>query len=62
MGKASNLKAFQKAWDRQQLPVFHVIYADQSNNIFYSYNARVGQKLSLEKYLAHFVLCINFFG
>ena len=44
MGRARNLKEFLKAWDRQQLPVFHVVYADRFNNIFYNYNAKVGDK------------------
>ena len=44
MGRARNLTEFQSAWDKQQLPLFHVIYADRDDNLFYSYNAKVGDK------------------
>ena len=49
MGRARNLNAFQQAWDKQQLPLFHLIYADKSNNIFYNYNAKVGDKSHLKE-------------
>lgn len=44
MGQAQNLDDFQDALSFQQLPCFHILYADCSGNIFYRYNAIVGRK------------------
>ena len=44
MGLASDLNQFRGVVDRQQLSSFHVLYADSAGNIWYQYNARVGQK------------------
>jgi hypothetical protein len=44
MGRAQNLQAFQAAWALQQVPCFHVVYADKQGNIFYLYNSLVGNK------------------
>ncbi len=42
MARARNLDAFQAALGMQQLPCFHVVYADQPGNLFYLYNAVTG--------------------
>lgn len=42
MGAATTLEAFQNAMYAQQLPCFHVVYADQAGNLFYLYNAISG--------------------
>ena len=39
MGKATNLSMFEKAWQRLQIPMFNVLYADRQGEIFYLYNA-----------------------
>ncbi|MEB3310843.1 MAG: acylase [Snowella sp.] len=39
MGQAKNLSAFEKAWQKLQIPLFNVLYADQQGEIFYLYNA-----------------------
>ncbi len=44
MGRARSLVEFQSALALQQLPAFHVVYADRLGNIFYLYNAKVGAK------------------
>jgi acyl-homoserine lactone acylase PvdQ len=44
MGRARDLSTFQAAWGQQQIPCFHLIYADRAGNLFYHYNARVGDK------------------
>ncbi len=44
MGRARNLQGFQAALALQQLPCFHVVYADRYGSIFYLYNAIVGEK------------------
>ncbi len=44
MGRATDLGAFREALALQQLPCFHVLYADRAGNIFYLYNAKVGRK------------------
>ena len=44
MGRAKNLQAFQDAIAMQQLPCFHIIYADADGNIFYRYNVKTGDK------------------
>ncbi|HIA48781.1 MAG TPA: penicillin acylase family protein [Candidatus Hydrogenedentes bacterium] len=48
MGRAQDLERFQKVWNRQQLPLFHAVYTDRSGNLFYSYNAKVGDKSYLQ--------------
>ncbi|NIA12641.1 MAG: hypothetical protein GWP08_01080 [Nitrospiraceae bacterium] len=44
MARARNLGAFKAALGMRQIPCFHVLYADQQGNIFYLYNALVGDK------------------
>ncbi len=44
MGCAKNLATFQAALRMQQLPCFHVLYADREGNLFYLYNARTGTR------------------
>ncbi|MBP8132261.1 MAG: penicillin acylase family protein [Candidatus Hydrogenedentes bacterium] len=44
MGRARDLGAFQAALMLQQLPCFHVLYADQAGNLFYTYNAKTGTR------------------
>ncbi|MBI4556634.1 MAG: penicillin acylase family protein [Candidatus Hydrogenedentes bacterium] len=44
MARARTLQAFQGALVAQQLPCFHIVYADREGNIFYLYNAKVGMK------------------
>jgi len=44
MGRSMSLTEFQDALLMNQLPCFHVIYADKWGNIFYQYAAKVGQK------------------
>ncbi len=44
MGRAANLGAFQDALRMQQLPCFHVTYADRDGNIFYLYNTKAGAR------------------
>ncbi len=44
MARAPNLDAFQAALAMQQLPCFHVVYADRDGNIFYLYNVKTGNK------------------
>lgn len=44
MGRSSDLTSFQAAWGQQQLPCFHLVYADRQGNLFYHYNAKVGDK------------------
>jgi len=39
MGKATNLSSFEKAWQKLQVPMFNVLYADKQGEIFYLYNA-----------------------
>ncbi|MHC5035149.1 MAG: penicillin acylase family protein, partial [Planctomycetota bacterium] len=47
MGRARDLAGFQTALAMGQLPCFHVVYADRDGNIFYLYNAKVGEKASM---------------
>lgn len=47
MALARDAEQFQATWHRQELPVFHVLYADKAGNLFYSYNAKVGNKSGL---------------
>lgn len=42
MARAQDLSAFQGALAGQQIPCFHVVYADQAGNVFYLYNATTG--------------------
>lgn len=44
MGQARSLPEFQQALSQQQLPCFQVVYGDKAGNIFYAYNARLGNK------------------
>lgn len=44
MARADNLDAFKLALAMQQLPCFHVLYADRAGNIMYVYNAKVVHK------------------
>ncbi|HOD50725.1 MAG TPA: penicillin acylase family protein [Candidatus Hydrogenedentes bacterium] len=44
MAAARNLGEFQDALAMRQLPCFHVLYADREGNLFYLYNAKVGDK------------------
>lgn len=46
MGRAQDLDEFQSALRMQQLPCFHILYADRKGNLFYLYNAKVGNKLT----------------
>ncbi len=39
MGKSTNLSTFEKAWQKLQIPMFNVLYADKQGEIFYLYNA-----------------------
>ncbi len=44
MAQSTNLAAFQDAMLLHQLPCFQVLYADGAGNLFYLYNARLGNK------------------
>jgi acyl-homoserine-lactone acylase len=44
MAAARNLGEFRNALGMRQLPCFHVVYADRAGNLFYLYNAKVGDK------------------
>jgi acyl-homoserine-lactone acylase len=44
MARAQNLPSFKAALAMQQLPCFHVVYADKGGNIFYLYNSKAGFK------------------
>lgn len=44
MAHAQNLDAFLAALAMHQLPCFHIVYADREGNIFYRYNAKMGDK------------------
>ncbi len=44
MGRAPSLGAFQDALRLQQLPCFHITYADRDGNIFYLYNTKTGAR------------------
>lgn len=44
MAAARDLGEFQSALAMRQLPCFHVVYADREGNLFYLYNATVGDK------------------
>lgn len=45
MGRSRTLEEFQNALKPHQLPCFHIVYADRDGNIFYMYNAKVGDKI-----------------
>jgi acyl-homoserine-lactone acylase len=36
MGKATNLSSFEKAWQKLQVPMFNVLYADKQGEIFFN--------------------------
>jgi len=44
MGRAQDFAAFQNALLMHQLPCFHLVYADAEGNIFYLYNAKMGDR------------------
>ncbi len=44
MASARNLNEFRNALGMRQLPCFHVVYADRAGNLFYLYNAKMGDK------------------
>lgn len=44
MARSRTLADFQQSLAMQQLPCFHVTYADRDGNIFYLYNARLGAR------------------
>lgn len=44
LGRARDLSSFQEALLLQQLPCFHVVYADRDGNLFYLYNAITGMR------------------
>ena len=48
MACAQDLPSFQSALMMHQLPCFHVVYADRAGNIFYLYNAKMGNKPAVE--------------
>ena len=47
MGRAPGLAAFQQALYLQQIPCFHVLYADREGNLFYLYNTSAGVRAQL---------------
>jgi acyl-homoserine-lactone acylase len=53
MARSRTLGDFQQAMAMQQLPCFHVTYADRAGNIFYLYNARLGSRNYTEAMLAN---------
>ena len=44
MGCAQSLPEFQQVLTMHQIPCFHVVYADRDGNIFYLYNAKMGER------------------
>ncbi len=52
MGRAKNHNAFQAALLMQQLPCFHITYADRSGALFYLYNAKAGTRDLLPEVIA----------
>ncbi len=44
MGMADDLAEFKDALSMRQLPLFHVVYADAKENIFYLYGASAGNR------------------
>lgn len=47
MGRAHDLETFRNSWERQQIPLFHVVYTDNTGNLYYNYNAKVGERVGL---------------
>lgn len=47
MGGSQNLEQFRSTWERQELPLFHVVYTDRNGNLYYNYNAKVGERSGL---------------
>jgi len=45
MGASRTLDQFCGALSMQQIPCFHVVYADDQGNIFYLYNAKTGVRI-----------------
>lgn len=45
MGRAQNVVAFKAALAAQQLPCFHVVYADKAGNVLYLYNSKTAVKM-----------------
>lgn len=48
MGRSRDLSSFQNALVMQQLPCFHIVYADREGNLFYQYNAKCGVRMPAE--------------
>lgn len=46
MARAQTLDAFWSAMHMQQIPCFHVVYADRAGNICYLYNTKAGVRLA----------------
>lgn len=44
MASATDYRQFRAALNEQQIPTFHIIYADHAGNLFYLYNSKVGAK------------------
>ncbi len=44
MAAAGDAMQFRAALSEQQLPTFHVVYADSGGNLYYLYNTKVGAK------------------
>ena len=49
MGRAKTMADFQSALLIQQIPCFHITYADANGDIFYLYNAKAGARLLMDK-------------
>jgi acyl-homoserine-lactone acylase len=45
MARAGNLDVFQEMLLAQQIPCFHIVYADRMGNIFYLYNTASGTRM-----------------
>ncbi len=46
MGASATLDQFTAALSFHQIPCFHIVYADQSGNIFYLYNTKSGVRIA----------------
>ncbi|NUM52453.1 MAG: penicillin acylase family protein [Candidatus Hydrogenedentes bacterium] len=44
MASATDYQQFRAALNEQQLPTFHIVYADHAGNLLYLYNSKVGAK------------------
>ncbi len=44
MGEVSNLKEFKEVLDRNELPLFNVVYADRESNILYQFGGNIPKK------------------